>query len=295
MSGSFSNRWSQKIRSNPSANAENKTANPSSSSVQTLSGLSSRSTATVQVVTPVHFQEGYQYPLIVWLHSAGNNEREIEQVLPHISTRNYLAVGIRATKATDVRGRCFDWSQGRTGLAKACHHVFEAIDLMTARFSIHPERIILAGLGSGATMACSVAMQAPDRFAGVVRMAGRFPNCQQTNGGGPSADNQQSTGGTMGNLNALRERQMPMLWQQAINGVDDDPDCLQREIADAQWMRAQVEIRQYRGDDVVNTVALRDIDRWCFDTIISPKPSQESVSPHLIRGADLRMVDFSAN
>ena len=126
-------------------------------------------------------------------------------------------------------------------------------------------------------------------------MGGRFPNCQQTNTEPPSTDEPHSEGGLMGNLNALRERQLPMLWQQAINGVDDASDSLQREIADAQWMRAQVEIRQYRGDDVVNTVALKDIDRWCFDTIISPKPFQESVSPHLVRGADLRMVDFSAN
>ena len=295
MSGSFSNRWSREIQPSHSTNSQEKTANSSSTDVQTLSGPYGSTSASVQVVTPVHFQAGYQYPLLVWLHSAGNNERQIEQVLPHISTRNYLAVGIRASKATDIRGRCFDWSKGTSGVDKACQSVFEAIDLMADRFAVHPKRVILAGLGTGATMACRVAMRTPDQFAGVVRMAGRFPSCQEAHSGQTTADCLQSTGGMMGNLDALRERKLPMLWQQAINGVDDDPACLQREIADAQWMRAQVEIRQYQGDDVVNTVALKDIDRWCFDTIISPKPSQESVSPHLIRGADLRMVDFSTN
>lgn len=288
MNGSFSHRWSL------SNYSTKQTLDAPPPPIGFSAGRSSSSIQpprqAVQLVTPLHFQVGYQYPLIVWLHSAGHNERQIEQVLPHISTRNYVGVGVRATQATDVRGCGYDWQRSAAGLNQAVRSVCEAIDAIAVEVSIHPERIILAGLGSGATMACRIAMACPDQFAGVVRMAGRFPDA----------------GGSLQAFDALRKRQMPMLWQQAINGTDDNPELLQRDIVNAQWMQAQLEIRQYQDDDVMNTVALKDIDRWCFDRIITPSSSadpsasktcqpSDCVSPHLIKGSDLKMVGFSAN
>ncbi|WP_250927725.1 alpha/beta hydrolase [Aporhodopirellula aestuarii] len=231
------------------------------------------------MLTPLHYQHGYQYPLLVWLHSAGHNERQIEQVLPHISTRNYVGLGVRATRATDVRGCGFDWPCGRDATAKACEVVLDAIDQVAEEYSINSDRVVLAGYGSGATLACQIALLHSDRFAGVVRMGGRFPDAS----------------GVFKNFKRLRERRMPMLWQQAINGVDDDPELMQRDITAAQCIRAQVEIRQYRGDEVMNTVALKDIDRWCFDKIIAPKPTEACVGEAPMDGSEFTLVDFSAN
>lgn len=134
-------------------------------------------------------------------------------------------------------------------------------------------------------MACRVAMQRPNDFAGVVRMSGRL----------------DAEGCGLGKFNQLRQRRLPMLWQQAINGVDDESEQLQHDIKMAQWLQAQVEIRQYAGNDVMNTAALKDIDRWCFDKIVNPSPAPAStllskpVNIELIRGSELKMVEFSAN
>jgi len=233
----------------------------------------------VQMVTPLHYQHGYEYPLLVWLHSAGHNEHQVECVLPHISTRNYVAMGVRATRATDVHGRSFDWSNGVSAVERACDIVVDAVERAKEQYSIHPQRVILAGYGSGATLACQIGVRQSDRFAGVVRMAGRFPDAS----------------GGFKNFKQLRARRLPMLWLQAINGVDDDPDAMRQEIVSAQCIRAQVEIRQYRDDDVMNTVALKDIDRWCFDKIISPKPASQCVGESTFEGSQYPMIDFSTN
>ena len=58
---------------------------------------------------PVHYEANYRYPLIVWLHSNGYNENQIDHVMPHISTRNYMATGVRGTRAADAIGHRFDW------------------------------------------------------------------------------------------------------------------------------------------------------------------------------------------
>ncbi|MBB3210579.1 phospholipase/carboxylesterase [Rhodopirellula rubra] len=290
MSGSFSRRWTSRPVSEASELEQHSGDDPEGdsrsdenetptqrSSVPRLSNVKRR--RSVQMLTPLHYQHGYQYPLIVWLHSAGCNERQIEQVLPHVSTRNYVGLGVRATIATDVRGCGFDWPSGRDAAAKASEVVLDAIDQAMEEYSIHPERIVLAGYGTGATLACKVGLLQSDRIAGVVRMGGRFPDAS----------------GVFKNFKRLRERRMPMLWQQAINGVDDDPQMLQRDITAAQCIRAQVEIRQYRGDEVMNTVALKDIDRWCFDKIIAPKPTEACVGEASLDGSEFTMVDFSAN
>ncbi|TWT67468.1 alpha/beta hydrolase [Allorhodopirellula solitaria] len=235
--------------------------------------------SSLQLLSPLHYQAGYQYPLLVWLHSAGHNERQIEQVMPYISTRNYVGLGVRAPRATDVRGFGFDWSTNPGAAAKACEHVCLAIEQAQAAFSVHPDRIILAGYGSGAAMACQVALLHSDRFAGVVRAGGEFP----------------SSGDAALDFKRLRARRLPMLWLQAANGVDDEPQTLARDISMAQMIRAQVEIRQYQDDDVMNTTALKDIDRWCFDKIISPRPDATRVGDSVVDDADRTMVGFSSN
>lgn len=47
--------------------------------------------------SPIHYEAGYAYPLIVWLHGPGDNENQLRTVLPLVSMRNYIAVGPRAT------------------------------------------------------------------------------------------------------------------------------------------------------------------------------------------------------
>lgn len=237
------------------------------------------------VVTPLHYTPSYQYPLIVWLHHCGHNERQVHQVIPHISVRNYLAVGVRGPRAVDLAGHGFDWPAGGSGFDAACTRVFRAIETACRQYSIHPGRIVLAGYRSGASMACRIALRHPHRFAGVVRLGGRFPDA----------------GGSLAALDELRQRRLPMLWQQAIDGSDDHPEHLQQDLVTAQMIRARVEVRQYRGDDVMNTVALRDIDRWCFDRIISPRDEGSAVSESGIlcsgelNANDTTPLEFSRN
>lgn len=47
--------------------------------------------------SPIHYEAGYAYPLIVWLHGPGDNENQLRTVLPLVSMRNHIAIGPRAT------------------------------------------------------------------------------------------------------------------------------------------------------------------------------------------------------
>jgi phospholipase/carboxylesterase len=204
---------------------------------------------------PLHYTPSYEYPLIVWLHSNGFNENQIDHVMPHISLRNYIGVGIRGTRAADSVGHRFDWHQSPSAISAAHEAVIEAVDDALDRFSVCPSRIVLAGYQQGGTLALRIAMREPDRFAGAISLAGRMPQ------------------GAIRNLHQLRRRGLPMLWQWAKDNPDYTEDNLKSDCRSVMAIGGQIEVRQYPGDDEMDTVVLRDLDEWIMRRIISSSSS----------------------
>ncbi|MEM9646211.1 MAG: alpha/beta hydrolase-fold protein [Planctomycetota bacterium] len=204
-------------------------------------------------VLPMHYEPSYGYPLIVWLHDDGHNEHQLEQVMPHISLRNFVGVGIRGVRAADSVGHRFDWPQKQASIHAAWRRIDGVIEEAKQRFSVHDQRIILAGYGSGATMALRIALRQPNQFGGVVALGGRLP--QQ--------------GRLFGDLNALRERKLPLLWQWATRGGRFSSEALTSDLKALMATRCQVEVRQYTDAEEMNTVTLADINDWIMRTVVS--------------------------
>ncbi|QDT12976.1 alpha/beta hydrolase [Planctomycetes bacterium K23_9] len=205
---------------------------------------------------PLHYEPNYRYPLIVWLHSDGFNENQVDHVIPHISTRNYLATGIRGTRAMDSVGHQFQWHASASAVDSAYEKVLCGIDEVFDRYSVHDQRIVLAGYRSGGTMAMRIALRAPNRFAGVISLGGKMP----------------SGGRAYGDLKEIRERKLPMLWQWAIEADLYSEDALQNDISQAQLIHAKVDVRQYKDNDEMNTVALSDVNQWIMNRIVAGQP-----------------------
>ncbi len=205
---------------------------------------------------PMHYETNYRYPLIVWLHSDGFNENQACHVMPHVSTRNYLATGIRGTQAIDASGHRYRWGDSDTAMQSAENAVLQAIERTQSQFSIHPDRIVLAGYREGGTVALQLAMHRPCRFAAAVSL------------GGPLTLHP----GWSANRNQLITRRLPMLWQRALHSGWYDEAGLIDEIKAAAEFRPQLEVRQYRNDDEMNTAVLSDLDRWIMEHVVSGTP-----------------------
>jgi phospholipase/carboxylesterase len=207
---------------------------------------------------PLHYEPNYHYPLIVWLHSDGFNENQVDHVLPHVSLRNYIAAGVRGIRAADSLGHRFDWHDSPAAVAAAEESVAQTVVEATQRFSVHPSRIILAGYGSGGTMAIRIALRDPEHFAAVASLGGAMP-------AGPHL---------CSNLSQLRARQMPMLWSWATSGPRFDPDRLGQDVRLAMMIKASVEIRQYSAEDEMDTVTLSDLNDWIMRRVVADQPAQ---------------------
>jgi phospholipase/carboxylesterase len=207
---------------------------------------------------PLHYTPTYQYPLLIWLHSNGFNENQLDDVMPYISLRNYVGVGVRATKAADAIGHRFDWHQGTAAIAAAHDAIITAVDEASERFSVNSDRIILAGYRDGGTMALRIAMRQPKRFAAAVSLGGAMPH------------------GAIRNIIELREKRLPMLWQWGGARQDFTSDLLKSDCRMAMSIGGQVEVRQYPGDDEMDTVVLKDIDDWIMRRIVSRSSTSTS-------------------
>jgi phospholipase/carboxylesterase len=207
---------------------------------------------------PLHYTPGYKYPLVVWLHNNGFNENQLDNVMPYISVRNYIGVGVRATKAADAIGHRFDWHQGTAAIGAAHDAIITAIDEAIERFAVNTERIVLAGYRDGGTMALRIAMRQPDRFAAAVSLGGPMPK------------------GAIRNIGQLREKRLPMLWQWGGGRAEFTNELLKSDCSMAMSIGGQVEIRQYPGDDEMDTVVLKDIDDWIMRRIVSQSSTANS-------------------
>ncbi len=206
---------------------------------------------------PLHYEPNYNYPLVVWLHSDGFNENQVDHVMPHISVRNYVAAGIRGVRAADSAGHRFDWPTSPAAIQAAHHAVIETIDEAVEQFSIHSQRIVLAGYGSGGSMALRIAMRQPERFAGVVALGARLPRGRSV----------------FGQLSHLRANPLRMLWSWGTDNPRFRHDALNEDLRQAMMIKARVEVRQYPADDEMDTVVLRDVNEWIMRHVVSNQSS----------------------
>lgn len=201
---------------------------------------------------PLHYESGYAYPLIVWLHGRGNDERQLTRVMPLISMRNYVAVAPRglsmpATDEPQTNG--YGWQQSDEHIPRAEQRIFDAVDMAAQKLHIAPRRVFLVGFDCGGTMAFRVAMNHPQRFAGVISICGGFPA-----GRAPFS-----------NLVAARRLGMFLITGRGSTEYPSQEVCENLRLFHSAGL--SVTLRQYPCGHELTPQMLADIDRWIIEQI----------------------------
>ena len=150
----------------------------SAASEPTPAKLLARRQSPLTMFGPLHYEAGYAYPLIVWLHGWGDDETQLKRVMPLVSMQNFVAVAPRGTRevpAEEDDRRGYTWPCGKGGAVAAQQRIWSAVAAANARFHVNAQRIFIAGFDDGGTLAFRTAMDHPDRFAGVLSLCGSFP------------------------------------------------------------------------------------------------------------------------
>lgn len=187
---------------------------------------------------PIHYERNYAYPLVVWLHGDGTDERQLLRLMPQLSLRNYIGVAPRVTPA-EVAAESSAVEQA----------VFDAIESARRRYHVAPHRIFLAGADAGGTAALRVALAYPDRFVGVLSFGGAFPS-----GGAPLA-----------RLHEIRRLPIFLAYDETSAARQDEAIDAQLRLFYTAGMH--VMLRRYPQQSQLGRQMLSDADRWMMDLV----------------------------
>ena len=124
---------------------------------------------------PTGYEPRYPYPLLVLFHGHGGSEDRI-LLAPRLSRRNYIyqPAGPQTLAAHDGRLR-YGWGVAGEFDELMEDYVLQAIEQTRRNYHVHSERIFLAGICEGATLAYRLGLQFPERFGGVISLNGLLP------------------------------------------------------------------------------------------------------------------------
>jgi phospholipase/carboxylesterase len=230
-------------------------ASPPFESEQLHERISTRRSATrefelpIATFAPIHYEQRYAYPLIVWLHDSASSEQELAQVMPLVSMRNYVAIAPRGTCACRFQRGRYGWRQTASAIEAAQTRIADCIALAQARFNIHAERIFLVGRGSGGTMALRTAWSDAKKFAGVVAINGPLPS-------------------RLAPLRCVNElRHVPCLLTTSRDSEVYRANHVCRDLRLLHVAGCTVALRQYPGADSLTSNMLADLDRWLMERV----------------------------
>jgi len=203
--------------------------------------------STQAIFAPLHYEPKYAYPLLVWLHGPGDDQRQLLRIMPLVSLRNYVAVapqGILSHPQEDYR-----WRQTPGHIEQAEQRIFESMAAVSERYNFSRRKVFLAGFDCGGTMALRAAMDNPDRFAGAISLCGKFPR-----GHHPFA-------------NIAAARNMPVfLAVGRMSEVYTEPEvCDDLRLLHSAGI--SVSLRQYPCGHEISPQMLKDVDRWIIEQI----------------------------
>jgi len=205
---------------------------------------------------PMHYAPGYAYPLIVWLHGCGGDERQLQRVMPMVSMQNYVAVAPRGIElpAEGETGRPrYGWTQSDEHIQQAEQRVFDAIELAGRKFHIARKRVFLTGFDAGGTMAMRIAMSHPSRFAGALSLCGAFP-----------------TGRTPFS-NLVAARRLGFFVATGRGSLEYPAEQVCEDLRLLHTAGLSITLRQYPCGQELMPQMLADVDRWIIEQITTPR------------------------
>jgi phospholipase/carboxylesterase len=200
---------------------------------------------------PVHYEPNYGYPLLVWLHGPGCDERQLVRIMPLVSMQNYVAVAPRGFRFPSADGATegLGWPQDLDHVHAAEQRVWESIEAARRKFHVAADRVFLAGFDSGGTMAFRIALNHPDHFAGVISLGGPFPSGQTPFG--------QWT----------RARRLVVLLSVGRDSEHYPPERVCEDLRLFHAAGISITLRQYPCGHTMNEQMLGDLNRWIMDEV----------------------------
>lgn len=131
----------------------------------------------------LHLRAGEKLPLVVMLHGCGQTGRDlaVSTRMNRLATRHrFLVLYPEQDRLANAQG-CWNWYDRRSGKADAeAATLMAAVDQVLLLYPADRERVAVAGLSAGASMAALLATRYPARFQAVAMHSGVAPGAARS-------------------------------------------------------------------------------------------------------------------
>lgn len=145
---------------------------------------------------PVDVAPGQKLPLMVMLHGCGQTGRDfaVSTRMNRLADRErFLVLYPEQDRLANPHG-CWNWYDTRSGKSRAeAATLLAAVDQVCLMYPVDRDRVAVAGLSAGASMAVLMATHFPTRFKAVVMHSGVAPGAAQSSASALSAMRGQRT------------------------------------------------------------------------------------------------------
>jgi phospholipase/carboxylesterase len=206
----------------------------------------------VRTFLPTGYEPNYPYPLLVFFHGNGGSEEQILRLAPRLSRRNYICIALRGPQLLPERddGRSrFSWGAETHFDAQLEDYVLHAVEQTRRCYHVHSERIYLAGVCEGATLAYRLGLLFPEKFAGVISLNGSMPRR-----GGPL-------------LRLPEVRQLRVFIGHGIANAYVPLSAARQDFSLLYTAGLAVQMHTYPANHRLHPTMLRDLNRWIIETI----------------------------
>lgn len=210
------------------------------------------------IFAPLHYEAGYAYPLLVWLHGPGDDERQLMRIMPMVSMRNFVAVAPRGVCGARDGTPGYGWQQSDEAISLAEARIFDSIEMVGRKFHVAPGRIFIAGFDAGGTMAFRLALSHPRGFAGAVSIGGPLPNGRSPFG------------------NLVEARRVPLFLAVGRDSQQYPPSQACEHLRLLHTAGLSVTLRQYPVGHVLTPQMLGDVDRWIIEQITAGSAASDA-------------------
>ncbi len=209
---------------------------------------------------PMHYEKKYAYPLIVWLHSDADDERQLVRIMPLMSMRNYVSIAPRGNQpCDDCPG--FEWSLAPSSVQKSQQAISECISVACEKANINSRRIFIGGYGSGGTMALRLGLMNPHRYAGILSLGGSFPEHSNSL------------------ANIKQSRSTPLFISHGRDSSDYPVEQMCEDLRLYHISGFSVTLRQYPCGDELSTQMLSDMDAWMMEIVNGVDMTKPATEP----------------
>jgi phospholipase/carboxylesterase len=166
---------------------------------------------------------------------------------------------LRTRPAVGCGNKGFYWQQTKGDITLAEERILDSVAAARERFNICATRIFVAGAACGGTMA----LRAPERFAGAVSICGPFPT------------------GWVPLVDIKRARQLPLF---IAHGRDDQRYTVERTCDELRLFFTaglSVVLRQYPSGDEVTSRMLSDMDAWIMEQVTGIQAVRPQLPPFI--------------